>query len=109
MALFTALGMALGATTAASAAGIGAFGVGVAAATAGAAAIGSGVYSATQANKKVSVPALPKTPSVTASAAQAQAETKRLRSAMSRSETVFTSPLGIGGQAEVARKSLLGQ
>ena len=43
------------------------------------------------------------------SQAQAKAVVSAKRKAVARSETIYTSPLGIGGTAEVSRKVLLGQ
>ena len=43
------------------------------------------------------------------SEAQAKGTITAKKRAMARSETIYTSPLGIGGQADVARKMLLGQ
>jgi len=39
---------------------------------------------------------------------RAKAEAKRRRVGAARSSTVRTSPLGIGGQADIAQKTLLG-
>lgn len=52
---------------------------------------------------------MPKAPKVSEAIEQAQIATTVRRRAMRRSKTVFTSPLGIGGEAEVIRKTLLGQ
>jgi len=41
-------------------------------------------------------------------AAKAKEGIKRRRTAASRSQSVRTDPLGVGGQADIARKSLLG-
>lgn len=108
--LFTAIGTMLGATVAASAgAGIGAFGVGVAATALGAGLAGSSIYSSSQANKKQDSPALPQSPTVKASETVAKATAKKKQIAMGRSESIYTSPLGIGQQAEINQKTLLGQ
>lgn len=56
-----------------------------------------------------SVPDLPKAPDTSQAQAVATAEAKKKRSLMRKSQTIFTSPLGIGGEASVARKTLLGQ
>jgi len=39
---------------------------------------------------------------------KARADAKRRKVGMKRSETTMTSPLGIGGQADIAQKTLLG-
>ena len=39
---------------------------------------------------------------------QAQATVTQKKRAIARSQTIYTSPLGIGGTADVARKTLLG-
>lgn len=39
---------------------------------------------------------------------QAQASLTKKKRAVARSESIYTSPLGIGGTADVARKTLLG-
>lgn len=41
--------------------------------------------------------------------AQAKGQVTQKKRAIARSETIYTSPLGIGGQADVSRKVLLGQ
>lgn len=109
MPLFTSIGIALGATAAASAAGIGAFGVGVAATGLAASAIGSSVYSATQANRKPSMPAMPQALAIGAAETFAKSAARQKSISASRSQSVFTSPLGIGGEADLTRKTLLGQ
>ena len=50
---------------------------------------------------------LPQTPSVGDSAGKAEAAARAKR--RKTTETVFTSPLGVGGEAKIARKTLLGQ
>lgn len=40
--------------------------------------------------------------------AQAKGQVTNKKRAIARSETIYTSPLGIGGQADVAKKMLLG-
>jgi len=42
------------------------------------------------------------------SASQAQGVVTAKRRAISRSQSIYTSPLGLGGEADVARKILLG-
>ncbi len=54
-------------------------------------------------------PGLPQSPTTTDARAMAAAEAKRRRQSMSRSSSIYTSPLGISGQANIARKALLGQ
>jgi Na+/glutamate symporter len=46
------------------------------------------------------------TPDPAVAQEKAQAEVKRKQLARQRSQTIFTSPLGIGGQAEVAKTTL---
>lgn len=59
-------------------------------------------------SSKVSAPmALPQPPSVDASSVKGE-EIMRKRKAMS-TQSVYTSPLGVAGEAQVARKTLLGQ
>lgn len=53
--------------------------------------------------------ALPQSPIVDDASKLAKAKTKDRRLAASRSRSIYTSPLGIGGQAQVAKKTLLGQ
>lgn len=112
MALFTAIGTALGASTAA------AFGTGLAV-TAGAGAVGYSLYSADQASKQAKKDAsqgmaqMPTTPAPVAptmadASAAAQAKTMEKRRAMAANDTVYTNPLGLKDEAEVARKTLLG-
>lgn len=50
---------------------------------------------------------IPQAPQATEASDKSAETLKRKRAAMSR--TVFTSPLGIGGQAGVVRKVLLGE
>lgn len=52
---------------------------------------------------------LPQTPSVDDAAAKAEEVTKKKRVAAAANNSVFTSPLGIAGEASVSRKTLLGQ
>lgn len=66
--------------------------------------------SITQANKKApdALP-MPEAPKEEDAAQKAKEEAARKRSAMARSQTVFTSPLGLQTEAQTARKALLGQ
>ena len=50
---------------------------------------------------------LPQTPSAEASGEKAQETIRRRKATMSQS--IYTSPLGISSEAQVARKTLLGQ
>ena len=52
-------------------------------------------------------PPLPKAPDPADAAASASEVIKKKRAASTQS--IYTSPLGIGGEAQVARKTLLGQ
>jgi hypothetical protein len=45
----------------------------------------------------------------TASSQAQAAAAQKMRRIKSQSQTIFTSPLGIGGMAQTARKTLLGQ
>jgi hypothetical protein len=105
MALFTALGTALGATAASAFA----VGLGTTAIAAGAgvgAAAASGAFNKPDKSPSVSMPQAPKVGD-----AQAKAETMALkrRQASARTQSVQTSPLGIAGEAEVTKKKLLGE
>jgi hypothetical protein len=113
------LGIGAGAATAASFAAVGStIGAGVGAvATAGAVA-GAGIGAAKIAARKSSkgdsgnnnspLP-LPQAPTVDAAAAKAGAITTAKRKAIAANDSIYTSPLGIAGQAQVARKTLTGQ
>jgi len=107
MPLFTAIGTALGAS-AASAFGTGALVTGLTAASAV-----PGIMAATSrgggSSTSFNMPELPQSPSTSNAAAQARSEAQRRRRSMSRSESIYTSPLGISGQANIARRTLLGQ
>lgn len=116
MALFTTIGTALGATAAT------AFTVG-ATATVAAAAAGTTIFSAYQqsraakemkasseaAAKRAGMPAVPLPAIKPTAEGTAQVAATQKKKAMARSKSVRTSPLGIAGEAEVARKTLLGQ
>lgn len=54
-----------------------------------------------------SPPPLPKAPEPADSADKAQETIRRKRANLTKS--IYTSPLGVGGEAQVARKTLLGQ
>jgi len=109
LALFTAIGTALGfAGTAAAVAG----GVVAAGATYGIAQLAKGPKtSATSATSMPQAPAVaaPTAPQPTQVAKTAEAAVLTRKKSIAKSRTVFTSPLGIAGEAEVARKTLLGQ
>lgn len=116
MAMFTAIGSALGASTVA---GTGLFGAS-AAATAGAAIVGAGaagvgasmLMSGSGKKKESSfqaqMPQSPKAPEQKDAAAAAKARLDEKRRSMARSKSIKTNPLGIKDEAEVARKRLLG-
>ena len=57
--------------------------------------------------KKQELPGLPKSPDPSEEANRAQEMANRRRAMTSK--TVYSSPLGTKGQAQVARKTLLGQ
>lgn len=79
---------------------------------AAAAGIGTSIYQGVKAaDRKPSTPSLPKTPTTedAEAATKASAEVAERRRRMARSQTVFTSPLGLAGEASVVRKTLLGQ
>jgi hypothetical protein len=90
---------------------------GTMAALIGLSAIGTGaaVYSATRAKKKQAAgqtPAImpmPTPPKVETAAAQAEASARTKKRAIARSRSIYTSPLGIGGEAQITKKFLLGQ
>jgi hypothetical protein len=111
MALFTAIGTALGATAGtAFATGLGA--------TAIAGSVGYSIYSGAQASadaKKAEgqMAQMPTAPAPVApkqeDAAQAAAAiTENKKRAIAANESVFTNPLGLKDEADVARKKLLG-
>lgn len=53
---------------------------------------------------------LPKAPSPEASQAKAEDMNRRRKGALSAAgQTLYTSPLGVAGQAQIAKKTLLGQ
>ena len=106
MALFTAIGTALGfAGTAAAVAG----GVVAAGATYGIAQLAKGPKTSATSVPQAPAVAPPVAPQPTQVAATAEAAVLTRKKAVAKSRTVFTSPLGIAGEAEVARKTLLGQ
>lgn len=119
MALFTAIGTALGFSAVAVAGSVSAataVGVGVSAMAAG--AVATSMYSSNQQKKayrdagNMTMPSSPTAPvaPVKADAEKiAQAKTKEKRRAIARNASVRTNPLGIKDEAEVARKKLLGQ
>lgn len=112
MALFTAVGTALGASAAT------AFGTGLAV-TAGAGAVGYSLYSADQsakAAKKAQESNMAPMPTSPAPVAPTMADASKAASlkledqkrALARNETTFTNPLGLKDEADVVRKTLLG-
>ena len=111
MALFTAIGTAVG--FAASAAFAGGIATTAVAATAGYAIsqLSKGPEASNAATSVPQAPAVapPVAPQPTQVAATAEAAVLTRKKAVAKSRTVFTSPLGISGEADVARKTLLGQ
>lgn len=79
----------------------------VAALTLGALGLGMSAYSMNK-NKPKDIPA-PTPPKDTDAEDMAKADVKRKRALANRSQSIFTSPLGISDQANVAKKRLLGQ
>lgn len=108
MPLFTAIGTALLGSTAV-AGGASAFGAGLAAVGVGASIAGSTAYSMSQAGRKPSMPTMPQAPAIGAAETFAKSAARQKSISASRSQSVFTSPLGIGGEADLTRKTLLGQ
>lgn len=90
---------------------------GAMAALIGISAIGTGaaIYGASRAGKRAKATAppaiipMPAAPKVETAAAQAAATVRGKKRAIARSRSIFTSPLGIGGEAQITRKVLLGQ
>ncbi len=80
-------------------------------------AIGAGIWGISQAGKRsksaaakpAAIMPMPAPPKVEVAAAQAQATAKSKKRAIARSRSIYTSPLGIGGEAQITRKVLLGQ
>ena len=108
MGLFTAIGTGLGLTgLAATAAGVGT----VAAVVGGAYAVGtmSQPKAATEARKQAQMPTAPVKPVQADAAKLAQQRITDKKRAAARSKSVKTSPLGVKDEAQVARKTLLGQ
>lgn len=106
MAVFTAIGTALGAT------GIAATGLGMGV-TAGVGAVGYSVFNMLNKPKSENqmqsqMPTSPKAPTQEDAAAAAQAKLTEKKRAMARNESVYTNPLGLKDEAEVVRKTLLG-
>lgn len=71
-----------------------------------------GTYAATKASSKsasqASAPqALPQAPSASQANTKASENVRRKR--LKQSQSVYTNPIGVGGQANIARKTLLGQ
>jgi len=120
MPVFTSIGLALGSTVAASAAGVGAFGVGVAAVGAAGAAVGYSQYSASQGRQATksakhdadvaNQQAIAESSALKAkSASQAKESILSRQRAMARNKTTFTSPLGLKDEAATITKTLTGQ
>jgi len=107
MAMFTAIGTALGATGIAATA----TGVGVTAAVAGAGYAAASMMS--QGDKDsgydFQMPSTPKAPEKKDAAAIAQKKQSKLRAAAARNTTVMTNPLGVEEEAKEVRKKLLGR
>lgn len=90
---------------------------GAMAALIGISAIGTGaaIYGASRTGKRAKATAppaiipMPAAPKVADVAAQAQVTAKAKKRAIARSRSIYTSPLGIGGEAQITRKVLLGQ
>jgi hypothetical protein len=76
-------------------------------------AVGSAAAQITQASKKQDMPEMPSVPKIddvkSKAAEQAAAALKAKKLAQARSQTVFTSPLGLSESATETRKTLLGQ
>lgn len=112
MALFTAIGTALGAS---AVAGTGLFGAS-AAATIGAgitAGVGATAFSMMNQPKQsqqqqAQMPSAPEAPKMADASKIAQQQATDRQRAAARSESVKTNPLGIKDEAEVVRKKLLG-
>jgi len=52
---------------------------------------------------------MPQAPKPTEARDQAMAAARSKRLSMARSKSIYTSPLGISGEAQIAKKQLLGQ
>lgn len=76
-------------------------------AVAAVAGAGTSIYQATQSPEKP--PDLPQSPTMTDAQTTAKADVEQRRRAVAKSKTVYTSPLGLGEQANISRKTLLGQ
>lgn len=74
-------------------------------------AVGFGIAQAVKKPKAAAVSPMPMpaAPKVEEAAAQATAAAKTKKRAIARSRTIYTSPLGIGGEAQIIRKTLTGQ
>jgi hypothetical protein len=80
-------------------------------------AIGASAYAIRQASsgarktaaQQPAVMPMPQPPKVETAAAQATVAAKAKKRAIARSRSIYTSPLGIGVEAQIARKTLLGQ
>jgi len=121
MALFTAIGTALGAsaTIAAGSTVSAAFATGLGATALAGGAVGYSMYSADQQMREIKkaasanqaqMPASPApvVPTQDNAAKAAAAKLENKKRAIAANDTVFTNPLGLKDEAEVARKTLLG-
>lgn len=76
-------------------------------------AIGAGIWGISQAgrgSKSTQAPMpMPEAPKVEDAAAKAEKMARAKRTTMARSKSIYTSPLGIGGEAAITKKTLLGQ
>jgi len=52
---------------------------------------------------------MPQAPDTSKAEGAAKDETKRRKQAVARSKSIFTSPLGLADQADIGKKTLLGQ
>ena len=73
-------------------------------------ALGASAYSMiNQSSRRPVTPKMPEPPKVEDVEAKAVETANVRRRAASRSQSIMTSPLGIGQEADVARRTLLGQ
>lgn len=80
------------------------------------AAVGATAYSSSQQNKQqkkflsaMGQTPMPETPKTEEAVVSAEAKTQEKRRALARSRSVYSSPLGLAGQAQTIKKTLLGQ
>jgi hypothetical protein len=69
----------------------------------------SDVFSAVDAQDDPNDPVIPATPTDETAAAASRAAARRKKKQQSQSQTIYTSPLGVTDQADISRKTLLGQ